>query len=97
MESRHYSMPIPRRRPARPGLDPFSLSGISPVFWYRSILSPYRMRRHSQYMVGIEKTVFLSYRRINVSWALAIFQSLTHDGYDVFFDFDGLASAISSA
>ena len=43
-------------------------------------------------MDRIEKTVFISYRRSNVSWALAIFQSLTHHGYDVFFDFDGIAS-----
>ncbi len=40
----------------------------------------------------IEKTVFLSYRRTNAAWALAIFQQLTHHGYDVFFDFTGIAS-----
>ncbi len=40
----------------------------------------------------IEKTVFISYRRANAAWALAIFQSLTHHGYDVFFDFTGIAS-----
>jgi TPR repeat protein len=40
----------------------------------------------------IEKTVFISYRRTNISWALAIFQNLTLHGYDVFFDFNGLAS-----
>jgi tetratricopeptide (TPR) repeat protein len=43
-------------------------------------------------MERIEKTVFLSYRRTNAPWALAIFQSLTHHGYDVFFDFSGVAS-----
>jgi hypothetical protein len=43
-------------------------------------------------MSRIEKTVFLSYRRTNASWALAIFQNLTHHGYDVFFDFSGIAS-----
>jgi hypothetical protein len=43
-------------------------------------------------MGGIDKTVFLSYRRRNVAWALAIFQNLTLHGYDVFFDFDGIAS-----
>ena len=43
-------------------------------------------------MGGIDKTVFLSYRRRNVAWALAIFQNLTQHGYDVFFDFDGIAS-----
>jgi len=40
----------------------------------------------------IEKTVFLCYRRSNIPWALAIFQTLTHHGYDVFFDFNGIAS-----
>src|SRR5947199_10514598 len=43
-------------------------------------------------MARIEKTVFISYRRTNVPWALAIFQNLTHHGYDVFFDFNGIAS-----
>jgi hypothetical protein len=35
-------------------------------------------------MERIEKTVFLSYRRTNFPWALAIFQNLTHNGFDVF-------------
>jgi tetratricopeptide (TPR) repeat protein len=43
-------------------------------------------------MERVEKTVFLSYRRTNISWALAIFQNLTQHGYDVFFDFNGIAS-----
>jgi tetratricopeptide (TPR) repeat protein len=43
-------------------------------------------------MGRIEKTVFISYRRTNIPWALAIFQNLTHHGYDVFFDFSGIAS-----
>src|SRR5271165_1470158 len=43
-------------------------------------------------MGRIEKTVFISYRRTNFPWALAIFQDLTQHGYDVFFDFTGLAS-----
>src|SRR5450432_2555115 len=43
-------------------------------------------------MERIEKTLFLSYRRTNVPWALAIFQNLTQHGYDVFFDFNGIAS-----
>ena len=43
-------------------------------------------------MERIEKTVFLSYRRTNVSWALAIFQNLIQHGYDVFFDYSGIAS-----
>ena len=43
-------------------------------------------------MGRIEKTVFISYRRSNAPWALAIFQNLTQHGYDVFFDFLGIAS-----
>jgi Flp pilus assembly protein TadD len=43
-------------------------------------------------MERIEKTVFLSYRRTNIPWALAIFQNLTQHGYDVFFDYNGIAS-----
>jgi Flp pilus assembly protein TadD len=43
-------------------------------------------------MERVDKTVFLSYRRTNVPWALAIFQNLTQHGYDVFFDFNGIAS-----
>lgn len=36
--------------------------------------------------------MFLSYRRTNVPWSLAIFQNLTQHGFDVFFDLDGIAS-----
>jgi tetratricopeptide (TPR) repeat protein len=43
-------------------------------------------------MSRIEKTVFVSYRRTNAPWALAIFQDLTQRGYDVFFDFQSVAS-----
>ncbi len=43
-------------------------------------------------MGRIERTVFLSYRRTNAPWALAISQNLTHHGYDVFFDFTGIKS-----
>src|ERR1035441_3210365 len=43
-------------------------------------------------MERVEKTVFLSYRRTNIPWALAIFQNLTQHGYDVFIDFSGIAS-----
>jgi tetratricopeptide (TPR) repeat protein len=38
-------------------------------------------------MGRIEKTVFISYRRRHVSWALAIAKYLTVQGYDVFIDF----------
>jgi len=40
----------------------------------------------------VEKTVFISYRRTNLPWALAIFQNLTTNGFDVFFDYEGVAS-----
>jgi tetratricopeptide (TPR) repeat protein len=40
-------------------------------------------------MDRVEKTVFLSYRRINVSWAIIVYQDLTHHGFDVFFDYIG--------
>jgi TIR domain/TPR repeat/Tetratricopeptide repeat len=43
-------------------------------------------------MNRIEKTVFISYRRTNVPWALAIFKDLTQHGYDAFFDFQGIGS-----
>src|SRR5580658_5463377 len=43
-------------------------------------------------MERIERTVFLSYRRTNVPSALAIYQNLTHHGYDVFFDYSGIAA-----
>src|SRR5215510_3067144 len=43
-------------------------------------------------MERIEKTVFISYRRTNVPWALAIYQHLTHHGFDVFFDYQSIAS-----
>lgn len=43
-------------------------------------------------MGRIEKTVFISYRRTNLPWALAIYQNLTTNGYDVFFDFESIAS-----
>src|SRR5262245_34562238 len=43
-------------------------------------------------MARIEKTVFISYRRADEPWALAVFQDLTQHGYDVFIDYDGIAS-----
>jgi tetratricopeptide (TPR) repeat protein len=39
-----------------------------------------------------EKTVFISYRRTNLPWALAVYQNLTHRGYDVFFDYESINS-----
>jgi adenosine deaminase len=43
-------------------------------------------------MARIEKTVFISYRRTDQSWGQAIFQDLTQHGYDVFIDYEGIAS-----
>jgi tetratricopeptide (TPR) repeat protein len=43
-------------------------------------------------MGRVEKTVFISYRRTNMPWALAIYQNLTAYGYDVFFDYESIAS-----
>src|SRR5262249_29727654 len=43
-------------------------------------------------MGRVEKTVFISYRRTDESWGLAVFQDLTQHGYDVFIDYDGIAS-----
>ena len=43
-------------------------------------------------MSRIEKTAFISYRRTNAPWALAIYQDLNHHGYDAFIDFQGIAS-----
>jgi len=43
-------------------------------------------------MSRIEKTVFISYRRTNIFGALAIYQNLTHHGFDAFFDYQGIAS-----
>jgi formylglycine-generating enzyme required for sulfatase activity len=40
----------------------------------------------------IEKTVFISYRRKDISWALAVYQYLTGQKYDVFFDYTSLQS-----
>lgn len=41
-------------------------------------------------MERIDKTVFMSYRRTNASWALAIYKNLAQYGFDVFFDFSGI-------
>jgi len=43
-------------------------------------------------MSRLDKTVFISYRRVDVAWAQAIFQSLQGSGFDVFVDLHGLAS-----
>ena len=40
----------------------------------------------------IEKTVFISYRRTNLPWALNIYQYLTYHKYDAFFDYESIDS-----
>ena len=55
-------------------------------------LLSFSFTRISSAMARIEKTVFISYRRTNAPWVLAISQNLTYHGYDVFFDYTGLAS-----
>jgi formylglycine-generating enzyme required for sulfatase activity len=42
-------------------------------------------------MARIEKTVFIGYRRKDISWALAVYQYLTASEYDVFFDYTSLS------
>jgi hypothetical protein len=43
-------------------------------------------------MARIEKTVFISYRRTDVYTALAIYENLKNQGYDVFFDYRSISS-----
>ncbi|MEW6401827.1 MAG: TIR domain-containing protein [Chloroflexota bacterium] len=43
-------------------------------------------------MARVEKTVFISYRRKDISWALAVYQYLTGQRYDVFFDYSSIPS-----
>jgi hypothetical protein len=43
-------------------------------------------------MERIDKTVFISYRRTNFPWALAVYLELSKSGFDVFFDYMGVAS-----
>ena len=43
-------------------------------------------------MARIEKTVFISYRRSDVYTALAVYENLKNQGYDVFFDYRSISS-----
>ncbi len=43
-------------------------------------------------MGQVEKTVFISYRRTNLPWALNIYQYLTYHNYDAFFDYESIDS-----
>jgi tetratricopeptide (TPR) repeat protein len=44
----------------------------------------------------VEKTVFISYRRTNVYTAIAVYQNLKANGYDVFLDFESIDSGAFS-
>jgi formylglycine-generating enzyme required for sulfatase activity len=50
------------------------------------------MKIWEQCMARIEKTVFISYRRKDISWALAVYQYLISQKYDVFFDYTSIPS-----
>ena len=43
-------------------------------------------------MAQVEKTVFISYRRADVYTALAVYETLKNQGYDVFFDYRSISS-----
>ena len=43
-------------------------------------------------MGRIEKTVFISYRHTNYWTALAVYQNLTAQGFDVFIDYQNIRS-----
>jgi formylglycine-generating enzyme required for sulfatase activity len=43
-------------------------------------------------MAKVEKTVFISYRRVDISWALLVYHYLTANGFDVFFDYTSIHS-----
>ena len=43
-------------------------------------------------MAREQNTVFISYRRTDVSWALLVYHYLTEKGYDVFFDYTSIPS-----
>ena len=43
-------------------------------------------------MARVENTVFISYRRTDVYAALAVYENLKNDGYDVFFDYRSISS-----
>ena len=43
-------------------------------------------------MGRVDKTVFISYQHTNLPWALAIYQYLTKQGFDVFFDYISIKS-----
>jgi hypothetical protein len=43
-------------------------------------------------MPHVERSVFISYRRVNEPWALVVYQHLTSHGFDVFLDFKSLGS-----
>ena len=63
-----------------------------PGCFSRLLLLSFPFTRVISSMALIEKTVFISYRRTNLPWALAVFLELTQHGFDVFFDYSGIAN-----
>ncbi|MFW5692534.1 MAG: toll/interleukin-1 receptor domain-containing protein, partial [Chloroflexota bacterium] len=43
-------------------------------------------------MPQTDRTVFISYRRTDIAWALHVYKDLTAHGFDVFFDFQNIDS-----
>ena len=66
--------------PARPGWVPVKL-----------ILRSLERDKRPTWNVS-RKPVFISYRRTNFPWALNVYQDLTHHGFDVFIDYQGIGS-----
>jgi hypothetical protein len=88
----------PRSDPARAAAATAGTKALRVTLWRggRAVAILFHTRseraiRHTA-MARIEKTVFISYRRTDESWALAVFENLTQHGYDVFIDYDGIAS-----
>jgi len=63
-----------------------------PVFDLPEFLTYNRKYLKAILMVRIEKTVFISYRRTDVYTALAVYQDLKNQGYDIFFDYRSISS-----
>src|SRR5215831_4794134 len=68
-----------------------ALAKVARSLLYYAVRNPDHAIRHAA-MARIEKTVFISYRRTDELGALAVFENLTQHGYDVFIDYDGIAS-----
>jgi tetratricopeptide (TPR) repeat protein len=65
----------------------FKSSYLGEAGWGLFLYNCFRTNPRSRIRGRIEKTVFISYRRTNLPWALCIYQDLTSHGYDAFFDY----------